>query len=66
MRKKYYCIDCKCEVKRQKKRCSECNKKFRQSCKGSKNGNYKHGKYCTLHYCIKCGKEIDRLGRSKK
>jgi hypothetical protein len=34
--------------------------------KGKNNHNYKHGKYCTKHYCIDCKKEIDKQGRSKR
>jgi len=30
------------------------------------NGNYKHGKCCTKHYCVNCGKEIDKIGRSTR
>jgi DNA-directed RNA polymerase subunit RPC12/RpoP len=32
--------------------------------KGKNNPNYKHGKCCTFHYCLDCGKSIDKMGRS--
>lgn len=32
--------------------------------RGKEHYNYKHGKYCTSHYCQDCGKEIDKKGRS--
>lgn len=34
--------------------------------KGKNNPNYKHGKCCTPNYCMDCGKEIDKMGRSKR
>ena len=32
--------------------------------KGRNNPNFKNGRCCTPHYCIDCGKEIDKMGRS--
>jgi recombinational DNA repair protein (RecF pathway) len=34
--------------------------------KGKNNANYKHGNCCTKHYCVDCGKKIDKFGRSKR
>jgi hypothetical protein len=31
---------------------------------GKNNPNYRHGRYCTTHHCMKCGTKIDRLDRS--
>lgn len=58
--KKYYCKDCKKELKnRYALRCKSC------ASKGENNPNHKHGKYSKLfkNYCIDCGKRIDRRAK---